>query len=169
MMTRSTYDSTSLRCSFALGFITILGLVLVAAFAQGQTRLQPAASAQTTATPPSLSTLQQSFEVASIRECAKDNHDPFSQNPFPSNRLALHNVSLQWAIAMAYKFDSRHISGPSWLNDLRYSIDAKVEGDKLLSGEEMAPLFQDLLQERFHLVVRNETMILSGYALLTTA
>ena len=89
-----------------------------------------------------------------------------SQSSFPANRLAFHSMTLQIAIAIAFDHASTHISGPDWLNDQCYNIDAKVEGDKQLSREDMQPLLQNLLQERFHLVLHHETKTLSGYALV---
>jgi len=59
-----------------------------------------------------------------------------------------------------------HASGPDWLSDQCYDIDAKVEGDKQLSREEILPLLQNLLRERFRLALHHETKTLSGYALV---
>jgi uncharacterized protein (TIGR03435 family) len=108
---------------------------------------------------------QIAFEVASVRACPRD-HGYTSQGTFPANRVAYHNMPLQIAVAIAFNQNSRHISGPNWLSDACYDIDAKVEGDAQLSLEQMRPLLQSLLKDRFHLAAHNETRIQSGYALV---
>jgi uncharacterized protein (TIGR03435 family) len=67
---------------------------------------------------------------------------------------------------MAFDDNSDHVSGPDWLDSQLYSIDANVEGGKQLSREEMKPLLQNLLQQRFHLMAHHETKTLPGYALV---
>jgi uncharacterized protein (TIGR03435 family) len=69
-------------------------------------------------------------------------------------------------LADAFHHDNTYISGPDWLKDQCYVIDAKVEGDKQLSRNEVRPLLLTLLEQRFHLVVHHETRMVSGYALV---
>jgi uncharacterized protein (TIGR03435 family) len=167
MTTRISLHPTSRRFSFAFALTALLAITLATIPAPCQTAPQPAAAVQAASTSQATAApaAQPAFEVASVRECPKD-HGYFSQGSFPANRLALHNTTLQIAIAIAFDHDSTRISGPDWLNDQCYTIDAKVDGDKQLSREEMEPLVQNLLQERFHLVVHHETKSLSGYALI---
>lgn len=159
MTTRISHHPTTCHLSFAFALTALLTITFTAIPAPCQTAPQPAPPSQPAAT------AQTAFEVASVRECPKD-HDSFSQGSFPANRLALHNTTLQIAIAIAFGYDSIRISGPDWLNNQCYTIEAKVDGDKQLSRKEMEPLMQNLLQERFHLVTHHETKTLPGYALV---
>jgi uncharacterized protein (TIGR03435 family) len=47
-----------------------------------------------------------------------------------------------------------------------YDVDAKTPGDRALSREEMRPLLQDLLAQRFHLALHREHKTVSGYELV---
>src|ERR1035437_2632568 len=153
MTTRISLPTSSRPRNFAIGFAMLLGMGLFTFPSQSQPAPAPGPQTRT------------AFEVALVRECPKD-HGYTSQSSFPANRLAFHSMTLQIAIAIAFDHASTHISGPDWLNDQCYNIDAKVEGDKQLSREDMQPLLQNLLQERFHLVLHHETKTLSGYALV---
>jgi uncharacterized protein (TIGR03435 family) len=120
----------------------------------------------------------QKFEVASVR--LEDPHDPhsspeYTNSPgfrttptvFPSNRLTMRFVNLQILISEAFGVDYRDIfGGPDWLARPRYDLDAKVEGNALLTKEQMRPMLQNLLEERFHLKARHEQKIVAGYALV---
>ena len=115
----------------------------------------------------------QTFEVASIRMVSPHSADDlvkgigaFSVCTYPTNRFFAHYAPLRIIISMAFDDNSDHVSGPDWLDSQLYSIDANVEGDKQLSREEMKPLLQNLLQQRFHLVAHHETKIASGFALI---
>jgi uncharacterized protein (TIGR03435 family) len=118
------------------------------------------------------------FEVASVR--LEDPHDPhssaeFTNNPgfrskttdFPSNRLWYRHTNLQSLIGDAFGVDCRYIlGGPDWLTRQHYDLNAKAEGSALLTREQMRPLLQNLLEERFHLKARRERKIVPGYALV---
>lgn len=56
--------------------------------------------------------------------------------------------------------------GPDWFDSKQYDISAKVEGDAMLTREQMQPLLQHLLESRFHLKTHRETKILPGYVLV---
>jgi uncharacterized protein (TIGR03435 family) len=176
MRTRASHQTTSRPCSFALGFITILGLALVAVSAQGQTMAQSAVAAQIAPARPAASAPapQQAFEVASIR--LVEPHSivdlqrgigVYSINSFPSNLLTIRNTDLKYLISMAYGFDSNRIVGtPGWIESQEYDLSAKVEGNVLFTQEQMRPLLQKLLEERFHLTTHRESKEESGYALV---
>ena len=114
-----------------------------------------------------MSSPQSEFEVASIRLCPKD-YEGKSWNSYPANRVYYHNETLDIVLADAFHHDNTYISGPDWLKDQCYVIDAKVEGDKQLTRKEIEPLLQNLLKERLHLVVHHETRMLPGYGLVVT-
>jgi uncharacterized protein (TIGR03435 family) len=114
------------------------------------------------------------FEVASIRMV--EDHDqemlargiqPMSWSRFPTNRFYAHSMPLSALIGMAYEVDGKNITGePNWLDSQHYDVDARVEGDRQLTYEEIKPLLQDLLAQRFHLVVHQSTKMTSGYAMI---
>ena len=52
-----------------------------------------------------------------------------------------------------------------WADSQAYAIDAKLEGDRGFTYEQMKPLVQQLLAERFHLKVHREMRSLPGFAL----
>ncbi len=111
------------------------------------------------------------FEVASIRPLdPRAPLDNSGQAPsFPSNRLTIRITNVEILIKMAFGVGDGEISGgPDWINSFSqlYSIDAKVEGDALLTQEQMRPLLQNLLEERFHLKVHHEQKMVAGYALV---
>jgi uncharacterized protein (TIGR03435 family) len=125
-------------------------------------------------TPPPDSTDQPSFEAASIRMVA-----PYTEpenlggagshpwNDWPSNRFTAHRLTLKLLIGLSYNVDQKHIQGdPAWLDSQHYDIEAKVDGDAMLSYAQMKPLLQHLLEERFHLTVHRKTESASGYALV---
>jgi len=153
---------------FILSLATLLALPLVAitAFCQSKPQ-QPAPATQPTPLP-------QAFEAASIRledpRSTMDTNSPafrVNQTTFPSNRLVLRHTNLQSMIADAYGIDfDKTVGGPDWLGSQHYNVTAKVEGNAMLSMEQMRPLQQALLEERFHLKVHRQQKIVPGYALV---
>ena len=105
------------------------------------------------------------FEVASIKQAAPQapgrmmvrmGGDP--------GRVDYANVSLKDVLARAYNMKRFQVSGPSWLDNERYDITAKVpEGVK---PEEVPAMLQVLLTERFKMVAHKETKEQPVYALL---
>jgi uncharacterized protein (TIGR03435 family) len=92
-----------------------------------------------------------------------------SVSPLPANRLTFRNATLGLLIAYAFKMDSDQIEGkPDWRDSQQYDVNAKAEGDRELTREEMLPLLQHLLQQRFHLATHRESKIVSGYELVVT-
>jgi uncharacterized protein (TIGR03435 family) len=106
-----------------------------------------------------------SFEVASVRHVTIGNGIT-SISPTGSSRFIATNASLELLLQIAFGVDDRQILGkPGWLGSEFYTIEAKPEGDVSLSYEQLKPLLQQLLIERFHLAVHHETKEFSGYAL----
>jgi uncharacterized protein (TIGR03435 family) len=109
-----------------------------------------------------------SFEVASVRP-APPEADP--NGGFWSyagiGRFTATHVSLAVLIQLAYGIDDIQIANkPGWLETNLYDVEAKPEEGIVLTRDELQPRLQNLLQQRFHLVVHVETRSTSGYALV---
>jgi len=110
------------------------------------------------------------FEVASIRMIQDKDVVPLSDSPISppgTGIFTMREVTLALAIAWSFGLDQDRLSGgPDWLDHQCYAISAKAEGDVALSYEQIRPLMQQLLQERFHLTYHRETQDRKGYALV---
>lgn len=107
------------------------------------------------------------FEAVAIHPLKPGSLIPRGFNKYPSNRYFAHNMNLLYIIGMAYETNGDRIAGDvEWLNSQLYSIDAKVDGDRELTTDEMRPLVQDLLAQRFHLKVHREVRMVSAYRLI---
>ncbi len=147
---------------------SICGASLVALFAW-----MPVVFAQKAAAPGAGQ--QPEFEAVSIHMVdPKAEHDlrrgigMFSESSFPTNLFTMKNAPLSYVIQSAYKVDLQdYIAAmPGWMESQEYDISAKVEGDRQLTMEQMRPLLQRLLEERFHLVCHRETRMISGFELV---
>ena len=112
-----------------------------------------------------------SFEVASIRTV--DSHtveklqQDASMSAYPTPHFFLHHVPLDFLIGVAYGIDEAYIQKDAgWMDSQLYDIDARVEGDQPLTQQEMRPLLQDLLAQRFHLTVHRTSKVVSGFELV---
>lgn len=108
------------------------------------------------------------FEVATVRPASRG-ADPNSGSWSPPGvgRFTATHVTLALLIQLAYDVDKSQITNkPDWLESNSYDVAAKPEGGIRLTREELRPRLQDLLQQRFHLVVHTETRFRQGYALV---
>ena len=112
------------------------------------------------------------FEVASIKPVlgsAPHPPDSFELNMLmgtrqENGRFSMRNVPLNVLIQLAYNVqDSRILGGPSWTNSDRYEVIAKADGNATF--EQMRPMLQSLLADRFKLALRRETRELPVYTL----
>jgi len=73
------------------------------------------------------------------------------------DRYVMYALSMQFLISNAYGIpENRVIGGPSWLEFDRYDIDAKAP--TTTSDADLKLMLKALLDERFHLAVRNDTV-----------
>lgn len=98
------------------------------------------------------------FEVASVR-LADPEHVGMGMNGGPGTsdpgRLSYVNVPLYRILTKAYGMMPYEVAGPSWMNDAKYDIAAKIpEGT---TAEQIPIMLQNLLVERFHLTMHRET------------
>src|SRR4051812_5257434 len=83
--------------------------------------------------------------------------------PLTGATVTAHNRTLAQLIAMAFRIKPSAVTGPGWIAELRYDIDAKLpEG---ASSKESNEMLRRLLEERFGLRTHLETKTTGGYAL----
>lgn len=119
------------------------------------------------------------FEVASVKPAANDPAGGLgmrlremmrSSRPpgmIPMNdpgRVRLENWALLDLIAAAYNVRATQVSGPDWLSDHGFDIEAKVPHGT--PKEALNGMLQSLLEERFDLKVHRDTRTGQGFALL---
>ena len=102
------------------------------------------------------------FEVASVKI---NRQEPFVGSALEVNgdTLTIRNRNLRVIAAWAYNLQWSQIAGPSWIDDDRFDIIAKAA--KPLNEDQMRPLLQALLAERFHFAAHRETREVEAYVL----
>lgn len=125
-------------------------------------------------------TARPQFEVASVKPAANDAASArlvammrtvMRANPQPGaipmedpGRIRLDNWALLDLIAAAYRVRASQVSGPPWLADQGFDIEAKVpEGTR---KEQLNGMLEALLEERFGLKVHRDSQTGSGFALV---
>ncbi len=110
------------------------------------------------------------FEVASIKPAAPmqpgrmmmgSRGGPGSADP---GHLTYNNLSLKNMLVNAFGVKGYQISGPAWLDSERFDMVAKIPQGA--TKEQVKIMMQNLLKERFHLVVHHETKELPMYAMV---
>jgi uncharacterized protein (TIGR03435 family) len=142
---------------------TIFGAALV-----GLIGAMPLGFAQSAAT---AATLPAEFEAVSIHLVdphAAGDGSRSSLSSFPANLFTTKSLPLTFLIQIAYNIESAdYIAGmPGWMDSQEYDISAKVEGDRQLTLEQMRPMLQHLLEQRFHLAFHRETRMTSGFEMV---
>lgn len=111
------------------------------------------------------------FEVVSVQQ---------DKSPEPLTRrfqttgdgVVIEGLTLKDLIAFAYGFGWNHIlDGPNWINNARFSIQAKVAESDLAALKAVPPLqrnrmLRPILEDRFHLQVHVETRTLPIFELV---
>jgi uncharacterized protein (TIGR03435 family) len=107
------------------------------------------------------------FEVASVKRAeggSPPGDIPRNMDTSPGH-FAMRNVPLRYCLEWAYSLQDYEIVGPDWIKgEERYDIFAKAPGPA--SDEEMRPMLQALLIERFQMKVHRETKEVPAYVLL---
>ena len=134
---------------------TLAGLFVVIALALGQSPPK--------GNPPT----SRSFEVATVRKTPRNRIGDAVWSQPGIGRFEAASASLPFLIHMALGIDEDQIANkPQWAETERYDVLAKPEDGLKLSRDELKPLLQDLLQQRFHLATHYETRMKPGYALV---
>jgi uncharacterized protein (TIGR03435 family) len=107
-----------------------------------------------------------SFEVASIRPNLNGGADSIRTKDGDGRFTAI-NQSATMLILNA--FDIRRfqlVSGPRWLDSDRFDIVAKTGETAVITQDQIGPLLQTLLVDRFQLKIHREIRNLTGYSLV---
>jgi uncharacterized protein (TIGR03435 family) len=106
------------------------------------------------------------FEVASIKPAAPQTGRKVSLGGMRGDpgRVSFTNISLRQLLERAYRVRRQQVAGPSWLDNDRFDIVAKLpEG----AGNDQVPaMLQNLVIERFNLTLRIEKKEMPVYALV---
>jgi len=109
-------------------------------------------------------TVQPKFEIASIK-LNNDGGRGMTIRPSPGGRLNVENITVRQLIRIAYGvLDSQISGGPGWIDSDHFDISAKAENNATF--EEMRPMLQSLLAERFKLATERKTKELPVYDLV---
>jgi len=119
------------------------------------------------------------FEVASVRptdetrnprlfritrEFGRNERRPGEIPMTGTDRVRLQNCALLDLIAAAYSVRATQVSGPAWLSDQVFDIEATVPDGT--PKKELNAMLQSLLEERFGLKVHRDTKAEKGFALV---
>jgi uncharacterized protein (TIGR03435 family) len=102
------------------------------------------------------------FEVAAIKPSTVS--DGGSSSHSRNGRITIENFSVKQIIMYAYGIQNYQFSGPRWLDDERYNIDAKA--DIKVEHLEVLGMLRTLLADRFKLQVHHESKAMQGYAMV---
>src|ERR1700733_1638297 len=109
----------------------------------------------------------QNFEVASIRHNLSGDERDAGINILPGGRISGTNLTLKTLIWQAYNTtDFRLTGGPGWLDKDHYDIAAKTANSENIVLEQLPPLLQHLLADRFQLRAHWETRETTVYSLV---
>lgn len=106
------------------------------------------------------------FDVASVKrseqQLGPDYNNQFTILP---TRVTARHATLRRLISEAYHVQVRQVSGPHWLDEDEYDIDARTEANH--RRETLIGMLRDLLAERFQLKTHPETRDMRVYELVT--
>jgi uncharacterized protein (TIGR03435 family) len=105
------------------------------------------------------------FEVASVKPNTSGKNMVMIRPPV-GGRFTATNARLKMLIGLAYNVQNFEISGgPAWIDTDGYDIEARA-ADSNVGIEQLRPLLQALLEDRFQLTIHRETKDVPVYALL---
>ena len=107
------------------------------------------------------------LEVATVRSTAPNQLGSSFWSPPGTGTFSAHCVTLPFLIHMAYGIDEKQIGGKEkWMDSEYFDVVAKPAGNIPLTREQLKPVLQELLKDRFGLVTHSETETVKGYALV---
>lgn len=111
------------------------------------------------------SSVKPEFEVASVKPCQHTvGPDYNNQFAYTTAGMTARNATLKRLIAEAYDLQINQVSGPGWLDQNEFDIDARTSGNA--TKEQMALMLQTLLADRFKLKQHIEAREMRVYDLI---
>jgi len=110
---------------------------------------------------------QSTLEVATVRPTPRSEIGSSIWSPPGIGRFSAHCVTVPFLIHMAYGIDEDQIGGKAkWMDSEFFDVVVKPEGGIPLSREQLKPVLQALLKDRFHLIAHGESKLMKGYILV---
>jgi len=110
---------------------------------------------------------QPKFEVASVKLTPASRIGYVKMSPPGAATFTAENVNLALLISLAFGVDSDRISAKQgWIESECYDVVAKAERGEPIPSDQLKPMLQQLLVERFKLTFHRGTKDASGYALV---
>jgi uncharacterized protein (TIGR03435 family) len=114
---------------------------------------------------------QPAFDAASVKMIDVMQRDPIRHGGGPGTtdpgRIHYSKLPMTAVLSQAYNVDIDRVSGPAWMRDFMgpnlYIIDATMPANT--TKEQLRSMLQNLMAERFHLVIHHETRDFPGYDL----
>ena len=111
-------------------------------------------------------TLPTAFEVVAIHH-PPPNRQSSMLTMLGGKELREDGISLALLIQIAFGIENYQLTTPEWTTSDSFDITAKTGSDLSLSKEQMQPLVQKFLIDRFKLTYHRETKSFKGYELVT--
>jgi uncharacterized protein (TIGR03435 family) len=102
------------------------------------------------------------YEAASVKPNTSGTNNSSSKGS--KGQIAMVNQTLKRLIERAYSVMPLQVSGPSWMENLRFDVIAKYPEDT--QDSDRALMLRALLEDRFKLAVHRETRDLPGYEMV---
>ena len=102
------------------------------------------------------------YEVASVKLNASGSGNSSSDGS--KGQLVMTNQTLKRLIERAYSVKPFQVTGPGWMEDVRFDVAAKYPADT--KNDDRPLMLRTLLEDRFKLAVHRESKDMPGYALL---
>ncbi len=106
-------------------------------------------------------TKPQHFETVSIRPTPEDSSGTLVNAQGVAFRV--HAIPLAVLVQMAFGLNPNQLIVPDWAHEAKFDIEAKTGVEARLTPEEMKPLLQAMLAERFGMQYHRETREIRGY------
>jgi uncharacterized protein (TIGR03435 family) len=102
------------------------------------------------------------FEAASVKLNTSGTGD--SSTHGSKGQVVFTNQTLKRLIERAYNLKPFQVTGPDWMENVRFDIAAKFPPDT--KNDDRLPMLRTLLEDRFQLAVHRESKDMRGYALV---
>jgi uncharacterized protein (TIGR03435 family) len=105
------------------------------------------------------------FEVCDIQVSKINDPQLMKADFLPGGRVDVRGMTLKIIIAAVNKLPENMVSGPDWMDSVRYDIVAKAVPTS--SDDQLFEMARTMLTERFKMVSHTEKKTVSAYALVT--